>query len=210
MSASQTGVPAGKRLFIDPQRCIGCRACVQACSECPDHGGQSMIHLDEIDRATTVQTTPTVCMHCDDPACATVCPTHAIQRGADGIIHTAMDERCIGCTNCVVACPFGVPKYDTARDLMTKCDLCYDRTSRDLRPMCATVCPSEALYYGTEEELAARRSRTATFEFDFGGQRVATRNGFVTPQSKGGVEVDDPCSTDAPSIAHQCLEEAIL
>jgi Fe-S-cluster-containing dehydrogenase component len=49
-------------LFVDANRCIGCRACVQAFSECPEHDGQSMIHLDWLERATSVQTAPTVCM----------------------------------------------------------------------------------------------------------------------------------------------------
>ena len=78
------------QLFIDPQRCIGCRACVEACSECPGHGGYSMIHLDDVARATSVQTAPTVCMHCEEPACAAVCPADAIQVGSDGVVHTAM------------------------------------------------------------------------------------------------------------------------
>ncbi len=198
-----------KRLFVDPQRCIGCRACVQACSECPDHGGDSMIHLDQVDSATSVQTVPTVCMHCDDPACATACPTHAIRKGEDGVVHTAMVERCIGCTNCVVACPFGVPKYDASRDLMMKCDLCYDRTSRDLKPMCATVCPSEALYYGTADEIAERRRGRAVSDFWFGGQQVTTRNALVTPLSVDIVQIAD-AGADAHSTAQECLEEAIL
>ena len=40
-----------QELYIDPNRCIGCRACEQACSECPGHGGIPMIHLDFLDRA---------------------------------------------------------------------------------------------------------------------------------------------------------------
>ena len=49
--------------FIDPSRCIGCQACVQACGECDTHRGVPMIHLDYVDRATGVQTAPVVCMH---------------------------------------------------------------------------------------------------------------------------------------------------
>ncbi len=204
------GVPPDKKLFVDPQRCIGCRACVQACSECPDHGGYSMIHLDEVDRASTVQTAPTVCMHCEDPACATACPADAIQKGPDGVVHTAMTERCIGCTNCVVACPFGVPNYDSQRDLMTKCDLCYDRTSRDLRPMCATVCPSEALFFGTTEELQSRRPGYVIQEVEFDGHLVRTRNAFVVPVRGDGLVISDERAGGAESIADLCLAEAIL
>ncbi len=65
----------GEEVFVvDPSRCIGCRACVQACEECGTHRGRTMIHLDEVDRAHTTQTVPMVCMHCIDPTCAEVCP----------------------------------------------------------------------------------------------------------------------------------------
>ena len=51
--------------FIDHSRCIGCKACMQACEECDTHRGVSMIHLETIMRADSVQTAPQVCMHCD-------------------------------------------------------------------------------------------------------------------------------------------------
>ena len=77
-------------LFVDPYRCIGCRACVEACSECPSHGGHAMIHLDFLARAASVQTAPTVCMHCAEPACAAVCPADAIKIDAEGVVLSAM------------------------------------------------------------------------------------------------------------------------
>ena len=40
--------------------------------------------------------------------------------------------------------------------LMMKCDLCYDRTSVGSKPMCASVCPSGALWYGTRQEIEQR------------------------------------------------------
>jgi Fe-S-cluster-containing dehydrogenase component len=196
-------------LFIDPQRCIGCRACVQACSECPSHGGYSMIHLDDLARATTVQTAPTVCMHCDEPACASVCPADAIHKGPDGVVHTAMTERCIGCSNCVVACPFGVPKYDAAFDLMMKCDLCYDRTSRDLKPMCATVCPSGALFYGTRAEVEDQRQAQPRNVFQFGAEIVRTKINYMVPAHQEQIRVVEPLVA-LRSVAEQCLEEAII
>ena len=75
-----------KHFYIDPSRCIGCQACVQACAECDTHPGVSMIHLEEIERGDTVQTTPIVCMHCEEPACAAVCPADAIKRTPDGVV----------------------------------------------------------------------------------------------------------------------------
>src|ERR1051325_4202579 len=166
--------------IIDPARCIGCQACVHGCSECGTHRGQSMIHLEFIDRAQTVQTTPQVCMHCENPTCAQVCPADAIKQTDDGVVQTSLKPRCIGCSNCVLACPFGVPRYIVEIDQMMKCDMCYDRTSAGKKPMCATVCPSGALYYGPRDYVEKYRREKPVNEFQFGRQTVKTKVNMMT------------------------------
>ncbi|MBI2948344.1 MAG: 4Fe-4S binding protein [Verrucomicrobia bacterium] len=166
--------------FIDPSRCIGCQACVQACGECETHRGHPMIHLDYVNRTESVQTVPVVCMHCEDPTCAKVCPAEAIRQDDHGIVHSASKPRCIACSNCVLACPFGVPKMQTRFELMMKCDMCYDRTSRGRKPMCATVCPSGALYYGPREYVEQHRREKPVKEFQFGRQTVRTKVNMMT------------------------------
>ena len=84
-------VPAHDEFFIDPSRCIGCQACVQACRECDSHKGQTMIQLDYVDRAVSTQTVPVVCMHCESPTCAEVCPADAIKRTEDGVVHLDLE-----------------------------------------------------------------------------------------------------------------------
>lgn len=176
-------VPERYEFFIDPARCIGCNACVQACTECDTHKGQSMIQLDYIELASSPQTVPVVCMHCDSPTCAEVCPSDAIKRTGDGVVQTARKPRCIACNNCVLACPFGVPKMDTRASLMMKCDLCYDRTSRGRQPMCASVCPSGALHYGTREEIERMRPRSQPVsDFSFGAQTISTKVNMMVPK----------------------------
>jgi Fe-S-cluster-containing dehydrogenase component len=187
--------------FIDPNRCIGCQSCVQACSECDTHKGHSMIHLEYIDRAHSVQTAPVVCMHCDQPTCAEVCPADAIKRTADGVVQTARKPRCIACNNCVLACPFGVPKMQTELKLMMKCDMCYDRTSAGKKPMCATVCPSGALFFGTREEVERLRPRSqAVNEFRFGNQTITTKVNLMTPRVANAQYVDVTSAMNEESI----------
>ena len=161
-----------------------------ACAECETHAGVSMIHLEQVQRADSVQTTPVICMHCEDPACAAVCPADAIKKTSDGVVQTSLKPRCIGCSNCVFACPFGVPKYIAEIDQMMKCDMCYDRTSVGLKPMCATVCPSGALFFGTPEELATQRSGTPINEFVFGNQVVTTKVHLMMPAGSRRLIVD--------------------
>lgn len=175
--------PEDKHFFIDPNRCIGCKACVQACSECDTHKGHSMIHLEYVERETSVQTVPMVCMHCDSPTCAEVCPADAIKRTEDGVVQSARKPRCIACNNCVLACPFGVPKMITEYELMMKCDMCYDRTSVGKQPMCTTVCPSRALHYGTMQEIQETRQRSRPYNrFQFGGQEINTKVQMMIPR----------------------------
>src|SRR5438093_12736085 len=176
--------------FIDPSRCIGCQACVHACAECDSHRGISLIHLDFVDRSSSPQTTPTVCMHCEDPTCARVCPADAIKQTPEGIVQSALKPRCIGCGNCVLACPFGVPRYVVAMDQMMKCDMCYDRTSAGLKPMCATVCPSGALYFGPRETIEKMRRERSLNTFVFGRQTVKTKVNLMVGDEREALEFD--------------------
>jgi Fe-S-cluster-containing dehydrogenase component len=205
-------VPERFEFFIDPSRCIGCQACVQACSECDTHKGHSMIHLEYVNRAWSTQTVPVVCMHCDSPTCAEVCPADAIKKSGDGVVQTARKPRCIACNNCVLACPFGVPKMDTGAELMMKCDMCYDRTSEGKKPMCASVCPSQALFFGTRQEIEALRPRSAPVnEFQFGGQTISTKVNMMTPRTREAQYLDVTAAmnqeTSGKSILLNMLED---
>jgi Fe-S-cluster-containing dehydrogenase component len=204
-------VPAQLEFFLDPNRCIGCQACVQACGECDTHKGLPMIHLEYVDRAHSVQTTPVVCMHCESPTCAEVCPADAIKRTGDGVVQTARKPRCIACNNCVLACPFGVPKMQVEYKLMMKCDMCYDRTSVGKKPMCATVCPSNALYFGTREEIERLRPRsTPVNEFHFGQQSIRTKVNMMVPKTGRTEYVDVAAALSEQAIGKNILLNVLL
>jgi Fe-S-cluster-containing dehydrogenase component len=127
-------------------------------------------------------------MHCEAPIapCAEVCPADAILQTPDGVVHEAAKERCVGCGNCVSACPFGVPELDVEEWLQYKCNLCYDRTSVGLARMCATVCRTGAIFYGTADELEADRpGATVVDTFTFGDTEVRTGSAVVVPLGYG-------------------------
>ena len=180
----------GYEFYVDPSRCIGCQSCVEACAECETHRGKSMINFDFIDRQGTTATAAYVCWHCEEPTCAMVCPADAIKKGDDGIVHSSLKPRCIGCSNCVLACPFGIPKIFPEYEQMMKCDMCYDRTSVGKRPMCATVCPSQALAYVTPETIAATRREKPVNTFWFGSQKITTKVYMMAPADSAAISID--------------------
>ena len=104
-------------------------------------------------------------------------------------MHSSLKPRCIACNNCVLACPFGIPKMMEPEQQMMKCDMCYDRTSVGKRPMCATVCPSQALAYIRPEE-AARRPSKPTNVFQFGKQIIRTKVSMMVPAQFDAVSLD--------------------
>ncbi len=91
------------------------------------------------------------CRHCSDAPCLAACSSGAMQRDADG--HVMCDtDKCAGCWMCVMVCPFGVIRRDTAgRKVAAKCDLCPDRDV----PACVAACPNEALVFCHEDSSPA-------------------------------------------------------
>jgi Fe-S-cluster-containing dehydrogenase component len=171
-----------------------------------------MIHVDDLDRRNTIATVPMVCMHCDEPTCALVCPADAIKKGEDGVVRSALKPRCIACSNCVLACPFGVPTVHVGPELMMKCDMCYDRTSIGRRPMCATVCPSQALTFGPPEVIARQRAGTPVRDFRFGNEHVKTKVYMMAPAGEPAIviDVEDYMWKEADAAEGWILEPAAL
>jgi len=78
----------------------------------------------------------------------------------------------------------------TKLELMMKCDMCYDRTSVGKRPMCATVCPSQALAYVPPERIARERRERPTNVFQFGNETVTTLVSMMVPPEVPAVVVE--------------------
>ena len=104
-------------------------------------------------------------MHCEQPTCVSVCPVGALNKTAEGpVIYDA--GRCIGCRYCIMACPFGVPKYqwDRALPVVGKCVMCVDRVKAGQATACAAVCPTGATRFGERQALIAEARRRIAAE----------------------------------------------
>jgi sulfite dehydrogenase (quinone) subunit SoeB len=97
---------------------------------------------------------PRSCLHCETPACVTVCPTGAsYKRAEDGIV-LVDEDKCIGCKLCSWACPYGAREYSEVEGVMKKCTLCIDRiynehlAEEEREPACVQACPTRARHFG--------------------------------------------------------------
>jgi Fe-S-cluster-containing dehydrogenase component len=86
--------------------------------------------------------------------------------------------------------------------------MCYDRTSVGLKPMCASVCPSQALAYGTRSDIEALRPRSKPVNaFRFGAQLIRTKVNVMVPSESPAEIVDVTAAMYEPSIGHELLDE---
>lgn len=153
----ETGPYAGRVGFlVKPHNCLNCQACVEACrkfNKTPE-SRPARRHITKYEKDGEALFVSTPCMHCEEPACASVCPAGAIKKAEDGVVYVDKD-RCIGCKYCYQACPFGVPTYSSAA--MDKCDCCtLGGTRPGNAPRCAEACKFGALHFGTVDELLAQ------------------------------------------------------
>jgi len=159
-------------LLIDLTRCVGCGSCVAACkleNELEWRRGEPSLGP----RAELAASNWTVvateaggdgdgrtryvkrqCLHCLEPACASACPVRALRKEPLGPITYDVDK-CIGCRYCLMACPFGVPTFEWDRPIssVSKCNLCFERTSRGEATACAAACPVKAITFGPRGRL---------------------------------------------------------
>ena len=134
-------------ILMDIARCINCRSCEVACER--EHAGFGNMTVQVFDERFAV---PMNCRHCQEGPCVRVCPTNALHRENDDAV-TIAPMQCIGCQLCMIACPFGIIKFDALNKIARKCDLCVTRTAQGLQPVCVSTCSTRALAFGELDEL---------------------------------------------------------
>lgn len=147
-------------LLFDANLCVGCGACMDACKAengLPESEGHVLSATDY----TVLEERGDfylrrMCMHCIEPSCASACPVGALRKTDDGPVVYDF-ERCIGCRYCMVACPFGMPRYEWASmtPRVSKCQMCPQRVSQGKPTACAEACPTEATIFGERSHLLA-------------------------------------------------------
>lgn len=162
-------------ILTDVTKCIGCEKCVEACVRANNLGeykpGRKRSIQEVGDGLSAARWTAVVprpgqhfvrkqCRHCLEPACVSACPVGAMHKSPEGpvIYNKAI---CMGCRYCMVACPFGIPRYDwgSAVPYVNKCTLCYPRLKEGKLPACVEACPEEATIFGDRDELIAEAAR---------------------------------------------------
>jgi formate dehydrogenase iron-sulfur subunit len=170
-----------KGILFDSTLCVGCKNCEVACKKARGFPEASEPELSAT-ALTVVQeragrNVRKMCMHCLDPACASVCPVGALVKTAAGPVDYLADK-CIGCRYCMLACPFGVPRYEWSRlaPYVQKCDMCADRVALGQTPLCVEACPTAAVKFGDRDALLAEAK-----------ERIAANQSYV-PRIYGAEE----------------------
>jgi Fe-S-cluster-containing dehydrogenase component/DMSO reductase anchor subunit len=158
---------------VDLDKCSGCKACVTAC--------HSQNGLDETETWRSVgllvsnhsalrtphsaiqQHVTTACHHCADPGCANGCPVLAYEKDPVTGIVRHLDDQCMGCSYCVMKCPYEVPKYSNRLGIVRKCDMCSQRLAVGEAPACVQACPNEAIKITLVETAAVVTYRESSF-----------------------------------------------
>jgi len=182
-SGSFSGFPDGMGVLVDLTRCVGCRTCEAACNKeqklpepalpFDDYSVFDEIHHGNQKRRTTDKAYTIVnryepegsdqplyrkiqCNHCNEPACLTSCFVGAYTKTPEGAV--IYDQHvCVGCRNCMIACPFHIPAYtyhSVLNPVIKKCIFCYDTRLKEGRPpACVESCPQQVMTFGKRKDL---------------------------------------------------------
>ena len=160
-----------KAILTDVTKCIGCAECIIACKR-ENHLESDIPRVWQKNDGLTAENWTSIlkrpenhfvrkqCRHCLEPACASACPVGALHKTPEGAV--VYDQyKCLGCRYCMMACPYGIPRYDWDQPIpyIRKCIMCYPRLQEGKQPACTEVCPVGATIFGDREELLKEAHR---------------------------------------------------
>ena len=160
-------------IAVDARKCVACKSCELTCAVLHSQSKNlyqavfedplpaKRIFVENLDDFNL----PLQCRHCEEPPCAMVCPTEALQKASTGEPVTLHQEKCIGCGYCLMACPFGVLVQRSSDGSIIKCDLCQGNRGERDAPGCVESCPTGALQYLSATALAKEKRREFMVEF---------------------------------------------
>ncbi len=146
-------------MTIDTRLCVGCNACVVACSaenKVPETVARCWTAQVQggLFPNLWVETRSERCNHCTNAPCVDACPTRASHYEEGGIV-VVTKEKCIGCKTCILACPYDV-RYVHPEGHVEKCTFCIHRVREGKVPACASVCPTGAITFGDLDDRGSR------------------------------------------------------
>ncbi|MDR1445969.1 MAG: 4Fe-4S dicluster domain-containing protein [Treponema sp.] len=143
-----------KRIFIDKDKCDGCKNCTIACMNAHREKPGTIYDLDLTDLKNEARHeiksdgrggyVPLFCRHCSEPDCVSSCMSGALKKEVPSG-HVQYDkDRCGKCFMCVMNCPYGNIKPDRlTKSRIIKCDFCIGDGEE---PNCVKACPKKALH----------------------------------------------------------------
>jgi len=157
-----------KTLYIDYQKCTGCRLCELVCAVFHDgisNPARSRIKVMKWEAEGLY--IPMSCQQCQDAPCLNVCPVKAISRDEElGRVFVDYDV-CIGCRSCVGVCPFGAMSFNIKDKQVFKCDLC------DGDPQCVRFCEVKAIDFLEMDDVSIYKKRDAATRVSVAGKEAA-------------------------------------
>ena len=144
-------------MLIDESTCVGCEGCTVVCKQVYDvPWGLFRTKVHNVETGTYPDVVSVynkkACLHCTEAACIMACPTKALSKNELGI--TVLNKNlCIKCNYCAANCPYGAVSFDRPNNSMEKCTLCSDRIEAGSAPLCADVCNTRAIKFGSREEM---------------------------------------------------------
>jgi Fe-S-cluster-containing hydrogenase component 2 len=143
-----------KSLQIEPEKCTGCLQCEMACSyQATGLFNTSVSRIKIFTFHEEGRFVPYTCTQCAEAWCMHACPVEAIVINEATGAKEVLDDICVGCKVCTIACPFGTVNYLQASGKVYKCDLCGGD------PECAKACPTQAITYVDSDHGGLGRMR---------------------------------------------------